>query len=227
MADLEVERSPTGEIVDQTGKGEEKGEAVEKEVEKSTEKPDDKKTDGKTLLTKSDDKAEAKPAAGAPEKYEFKLPEGYELDEKVSGEATKLFKDLGIPAEGAQRLVDFYLAQTEAAAQAPIDFWTNQRAEWVKEIKADTEIGGKLDVVKSTIGKAIDSLGPDLATSFREAMDYTGVGDNPAFVKAFYKFAQQLTEGGHVSGRGPTKEGQREPGKGPPTAAHALYPNLP
>jgi hypothetical protein len=58
-------------------------------------------------------------------------------------------------------------------------------------------------------------------------MDYTGAGNNPAFIKAFWKMAQALTEGGHVAGTGPAPIGQKPPGAAErPTAAKALYPNL-
>ena len=57
-------------------------------------------------------------------------------------------------------------------------------------------------------------------------MNVTGAGNHPAFVRAFWKLAQQVTEGGHVAGRGPSPEGQKAPGEMPRTAASTLYPNL-
>ena len=56
----------------------------------------------------------------------------------------------------------------------------------------------------------------------------TGAGDHPAFVKAFNKLAAFVTEGSHVSGKGPSDLGQQKPGAPTkPSAAQALYPNLP
>ena len=134
---------------------------------------------------------------------------------------------LNLTQDQAQSLVDFYTAKTTEAASAPYKLWADTQEAWVNEIKADPEIGGKLPQVKQTIAKAIDTLGPQLAAQFREAMDFTGSGNNPAFIKAFYKIAQQITEGSHVSGRNPSSFGQSAPGSKPASAAAAMYPGLP
>ena len=179
----------------------------------------------KTLLNKKD---EAKPA-GAPEKYEaFKVPEGFVLDEAVAKEAGDIFKNLGLDQAQGQSLVDFYAAKTKEAAEQPYNEYLKMREGWQNDVKADPEIGSRLPQVKETVSRALDSLGdPKLAADFRAAMDLTGAGDHPAFIKAFYKLAQQVTEGKAVKGMGPSTAGQQEPGKAPPSAAHALYPNLP
>jgi hypothetical protein len=177
-----------------------------------------------SLLNKDEPKA----PAGAPEKYEdFKVPEGFELDEKVAAEIAPIFKDLGLNQAQAQRLVDFYTAKTQESADAPMKLWRETQDRWVNEIKADPEIGGKLDQVKVTVSRAIDSLGdPKLASEFKEAMDYTGAGNNPAFIKAFYKLAQRVTEGTPVAGGKPSSLGQVNPSAPPKSAAARLYPNL-
>lgn len=187
-------------------------------------KPDVKAGDDKSLL--NDKKDESK---GAPEKYEaFKLPEGVSLDEKVATEAQELFKGMNLDQTQAQSLIDFHLAKTKEAAEAPYKLYTETRQAWRDEIKADPEIGNKLDSVKQTVSKALDSLGDaKLANEFRAAMDLTGAGDHPAFIKAFYKLAQKMTEGTQVTAGSPTKEGQTRPGSAPQSPARALYPNLP
>lgn len=177
---------------------------------------------------KDGDKKDDKPA-GAPETYaDFKPPEGYEFDKEALGEASALFKEMNLSQDQAQKLIDVYGKNLTAAIEGPVDFFLAKQEEWVNEIKADPEIGGKLDEVRATTSKAIDTvLGPKLGQSFREAMDYTGAGNHPAFVKAFYKFATLLTEGGHVAGKGPSPGGQQRTGAAQRTAAQALYPDLP
>jgi hypothetical protein len=165
--------------------------------------------------------------AGAPEAYaEFTAPEGFEIDPTALAEATPLFKELGLDQARAQKLVDFYAKQSQQAAEAPFKLWQDTQKEWVDSIKADPEIGGKLDTVRATVAKVIDSLGPELAADFRQAMDFTGAGNNPAFVKVMFKLAAQLTEGGFVRGGNPSAGGQGNQGR-PASAAQALYPNLP
>ncbi len=179
--------------------------------------------DGKSLLNQ-DGKAE--PKAGAPEAYaDFTVPEGFTLDEAVATEAGALFKGMNLTQPQAQSLVDFYVSKTAAAAQAPYDAYASMREGWRSEIKADPVIGGKLDQVKADVARAIDGLGDaKLATDFRAAMDLTGAGDHPAFIRAFHKLAQKVIEGGHVSGRGPAPV--QSPTGSARSAAHALYPDL-
>lgn len=185
-------------------------------------------------------KAEAEPKAkasvlnekalqGAPEKYEdFKVPEDFELVPEVMAKATPIFKELGLSQAGAQKLVDLYAEQGREAAEAPYKVWADTQEKWVNEIKADPELGSKLPEVRATVSKALDALGDvKMANEFKAAMDYTGAGNHPAFIRAFYRLAQMVTEGGHVAGKGPSPAGQRGPGAAPESAAKAMYPNLP
>lgn len=136
-----------------------------------------------------------------------------------------MFRGLNLSQDQAQTLVDFYTAKTQEAYQQRFKLYQELRDTWRDEVKADPEIGGKLDVVRTTVAKAIDSLGdPKLAADFRQAMDFTGAGDNPAFIKAFYRLAQKVTEGSHVAGKGPSPVAA--PGT-PMSAAQRMYPNLP
>lgn len=228
LANDPLARSPTGEIIDQKGTP-----LTETKTEPETKVEPEVKTEpevkeGDTLLTKKDEPEKKDEPAKAPEKYEpFKVPEGFTLSEPIAAEAGTLFKELNLSQDQAQKLIDFHAAKTREAAEAPGKLWADTQEEWVKAVRADSEIGSKLPVVKQTIAKAIDSLPAPLAAEFRQAMDYTGAGNNPAFIKAFYKFATQLTEGGHVSGGGPSSFGQAKPSDKPASLAAAMYPTLP
>jgi hypothetical protein len=188
--------------------------------------PSTESADGKTVLTKP---SEGKPS-GAPENYaQFKAPEGYTLSNSTIEAAAPIFKDLGLSQEQAQKLVDFHSAQMIEAAKGPQTAYETMRTDWQNQTQNDPEIKGKLDVVKTDIGRALNALGDTkLATEFKAAMDLTGAGDHPAFVKTFWKLSQFVTEGSHVAGSGPSTAGQRAPGSANrPTAAQSLYPKLP
>lgn len=183
----------------------------------------------KTVETKTElakEPAKDAPKTTAPEKYEaFKLPEGFTLPEAKLAKAHEVFKGLGLDQAGAQALIDFHTAEIAEVAGAGDKEYSTMRETWRDAVKADPEIGSKLEAVKQTVSKALDSLGdPALAKDFRAAMDLTGAGDNPAFIKTFYKLAQKLTEGTSVQGGGPTKV--TAPDAKPISAAAALYPNL-
>ena len=188
----------------------------------SENKEPTKETKGTTLLNDVKDA----PLTGAPDKYgDFTAPEGYEFKADTMDGARTLFKELNLSQAGAQRLVDFHTAELKAVMEAPAKQWEETQAQWLGEVKSDPEIGGKLDQVKVTVAKAIDGLGdPKLASEFRRAMDFTGAGNNPAFIRAFYKLAQKVTEGTTVPGGGPVEV--KAPNAPPATAAHRMYPNL-
>lgn len=216
-------RSPTGEILEPS--------QIAKPPEAKPATPPDGTSQDQTSTSK-DPKSDA-PAV--PEKYEFTAPEGYTIDPKTIEAATPIFKELGLDQASAQKLVDFHTAQMIEAAKGPASEYETVRTEWKAKVDSDPELKaavsqGKtgLEAVKLDIGRAIGAIGdPALAADFKAAMDLTGVGDNPAFIKTMWKLAAFVTEGNHVQGRNPSVHGQTPPGAKPPSAARALYPNLP
>ena len=182
-----------------------------------------------TLLgEKSEPKVE--PKAGPPDKYEFKAPadwadKGWELDPAILEKASPIFKEMGLSQEQAQKLVDFYAAQSATDHQATQDAIKTQSDAWLTELKADPEIGGKLDSVKERVGRMYDAVGnPELVNAFKEQMNLTGIGNHPAFVRFMNAIADKFLEGKHVSGRGPVEV--KSPTGQAPSVAQAMYPNL-
>ena len=170
-------------------------------------------------------------AEGVPEKYtDFKTPEGFTLNKDAVEAALPVFKELGLNQDQAQKLVDLQTKREAELKKSGQGDYTTMRKEWRDTVLADTTLsaGGKIKPeVLQTIGRAVDGLGDTkLAGEFRQVMDTTGVGDNPAFVRAFFKLAQQVTEGRPVSGKGPSAEGQKAPDAKPQSIASAMYPNL-
>lgn len=168
-------------------------------------------------------KAEAKteaPAVAAFDPAKLTLPSGLKADDPALASLGALVGDDKLsPQERAQKLIDLYAGEVKKAGEASTLAWTNQNTEWVKQVKADADIGGaKFEATKTTIAKAIDSLGAAQAAAFREALDVTGAGNHPAVWKALAKFASAFVEAGHVSGNPP---GQK------PTMKEAFYPNSP
>lgn len=190
-----------------------------------------------SLLTEPEPKAEA--PAGAPEKYtDFTLPDGVKLADESLTKAQELFKGLNLPQAGAQSLVDFYVSEMQRVAEAPGKAFEELTNTWITNAKADPEIGNKLPVVKANIGKAYDVLinaVPEkaaetrtLINDFKSAMDITGVGNHPAFIKVLNRLAERIIEPGHVSGAGPSAHGQSPGGSAPrPSVAQSMYPNNP
>lgn len=215
--------APTEPLGNSPGTREPTGE-IKNLAETSSETP--KETQSSAAAEKE---TSPKPEAGAPEKYEdFKLPEGFKINEKAMGEATALFKELNLPQEAAQKLLGVYVKQLQEASNAPFTAFEELRSNWRKEIISDPVYGdgtGLKPEVSAVIGRAIDSMGVEEAKAFREAMEITGAGDNPAIFKGILALAKAATEGRPVLGRGPSPAGQSPPAARP-SAAKALFPNL-
>lgn len=238
----EAARSPTGEILDQATPptAAEIAAAARAATDPApipTESPKPLATSSTTTPSTPpapEPKTEAKPSAGAPEAYAaFTAPEGYTLDQKSLDAFTPIAKELGLSQEAAQRLVGFHAQAMIDAAKAPQSTYESLRNTWRTEVSADNDIkaytlDGKsgLDAVKIDIGRALGTLDPKLAGDFRAAMDLTGAGDHPAFIKAIWKLSQSIAEGKPVAGAGPSPHSQAAPGAGKPSPAKSLYPNL-
>lgn len=163
----------------------------------------------------------AKPAEPpAPIKYEFKLPDGVELQPEGLEEASKLFNEIGIPADKAQGLMDLYIKNVQAAIAASgeaskAEFIATRKA-WTDEVMADAEIGGaNFPQVKATVGRLIDNYG---APGLREALMLTGADNNPAVIRSLFRMGKALTEGGSIVGK-PAGEAA------PRSLADRMYPD--
>ena len=178
------------------------------------------------------DGKDAKPSP-APEKYEaWKVPEGYELDAGLVEEASPIFKKLGLNQDQTQELVDFYSKHALKTSEANNEAFWNLRKEWRDGMIKDEALGKLVDKsgkhgpdspLVVTINRALDGLqNPKLVADFKDAMELTGAGDNPAFVRILHALASKVTEGTTYAVGGPTKGNSSRP-----TAGAALYPSLP
>lgn len=150
-----------------------------------------------------------------------KLPEGMKADDPtLTSFGGVLADDKLSPLERGQKLLDLYADVTKKGRDAATEAWNTVQTQWQTETKADPAIGGvKWAGTQATIAKAIDTLGPEHAAAFRQALDITGAGNHPAVARALHAWATKLTEGVHVGGN--------PPGGAPQTVKEAFYPNSP
>lgn len=177
----------------------------------------------------ANEKTEAQ-KTGAPEKYEpFKAPEGLTFAEESLTKANTLFKELGLSQEHGQKLMDLYAAEVQAVQKSLTDTVAENNKTWRTEITNDPKYGDGNGKLKGTTLKAIadvkNQLPADIRTAFEEAMDFTGAGNHPGFIKGLVALAEKLGEGAHVAGNGPTKGGQERPGSVSGIGPRALYPD--
>lgn len=159
-----------------------------------------------------------KAQAGAPEKYEFVSPEGVAFDEAVLKHYSEVAKELNLPQEAAQKVID-RLAPVMHQRQAEQIAAT--RTEWENASKADKEFGGQnLDANLSVARKALDTFGsPEL----RALLNESGLGNHPEIIRAFYKAGQAISEDRFVGGQ--TTTGRSGGPKSFNDFAASLYPN--
>lgn len=120
-------------------------------------------------------------------KYDFKLPDGVEPDQKSLDEFTKVAKELKLSPESAQKLVDL----RSAAVQAAKDQHIATVAGWADEVKADKELGGdKLPESLAIAKKAIDLGPPELKALLEES----GLGNHPAVFRWAHSVGKALSE---------------------------------
>lgn len=134
----------------------------------------------------------AKPA-GAPEAYaDFTLPEGMELDADVLGEFTAFAKELNLPQDKAQKLVDF---QTKLATKQAEEYQAaaaKQGEEWAAAVKNDPELGG--DNYDKSVASAVKVIQAFGTPGLRQLLTDSGLGNNPEMFKFVHRISQAISE---------------------------------
>ena len=183
-----------------------------------------------TLATKQDDTPKDEPRAPPPDKYEFKVAEGQTISAETVEKISPVFKELGLNNEQAQKLYDLHQELSKQALDAPLKTYEKMRTDWRAEVVNDRQIGdgreGLSPSAKQDINAAFQAIGNDrLVEEFKEAVNLTGAGDHPAFLRAFAALGKNFREGQFVKPGGPAPV--ERPESRPRSAAAALYPNLP
>lgn len=170
----------------------------------------------------------AAPKPTAPDTYDLRATEGKTLDPELLASATPVFKELGLDNAAAQKLVDVWNKAAGDRDSAITNAIQAQGAKWNTEFEADPSLGPYKDQIRLDVGRALEAvLTPAERDAFKLSMDQTMAGNNPAFIKAFWKLAQRAAPGTPVSGSGPSKEGQSPSGQSrPQSAASAIWPEL-
>ena len=154
---------------------------------------------------------------GAPEKYEFTTPEGREYDPGVLNAYSEVAKELNLPQEAAQKMIDKIAPLIEARQIERIE---SVRTEWAEASKGDQEFGGdKLNENLAVAKKALDKFGsPELRT----LLNQSGLGNNPEVIRFMYRAGKSISEDTFVGG---SKGNQKNGPKNFNDLASALYSN--
>ena len=127
--------------------------------------------------TEGDETNKGDKPAEVPEKYEFKAPEGVELDSVAADEFSALAKDLKLTADQAQGVVDIAVKMQQRQAESV----AATVKEWGDQSKADKEFGGdNLDANLAIAKKAVDTFGSD---AFKQLLSSSGLGNHPEVIR--------------------------------------------
>ncbi len=140
--------------------------------------------------------SESEKPEGAPEKYEFNAkvadaPD--ELDPEVLTAFGEVAKDLDLPQEAAQKVLD-KVAPVIQAKQAKVV--EQARADWAAESQSDEEFGGEnlganLEIAKSSL----NAFGTD---AFKTLLSESGLGNHPEVIRFMYRAGKAISEDGYV-----------------------------
>ncbi|MTC64186.1 peptidase [Providencia alcalifaciens] len=154
----------------------------------------DKANDTSSTKQEGTDK---KPVSAAPEKYEFTVGEGQELDKEAVAAFEPIARELGLSNEQAQKIVDVYGSTImPQLVKQQADEWQKQVTGWAETVNADKEGLGSTESIGNA-QKALDQFGsPELKSYLVE----TGLGNHPELVRVFSKIGKAMSEDGFVSG---------------------------
>lgn len=161
--------------------------------------------------TNSENQTETKDEkAIVPDKYEFKVAEGLELDQALVEQFTPVAKELGLSNEQAQKLVDLYGSQIQAQHKAAVEAWHGQISAWGASVKADKEIGGEnlqpaIRAAESVLEKfGTPELKAILGAPSAENPKGMGLGNHPEVMRVLVRIGKEFNEDTlHINGGPP------------------------
>lgn len=142
-----------------------------------------------------EDKAEQKPE-GAPEQYAFNAIEGVTIDEVVVGAFSEVAKELNLPQEQAQKVLDKVAPVIQARQMEQLQV---AREGWAEATKSDKEIGG--DSLEANLGTAKKALDAFATPELRTLLNESGLGNHPEVIRFFYRTGKAISEDRFVGGQ--------------------------
>lgn len=161
--------------------------------------------------------------ADVPEAYEFKLPDGDELDENAAPLVQDLFKELGLPQDKAQAVLEKLLEidkarqpSAEQIEQMQVEAIQNLNKQWADECAKLPDIGGEnfqksLEVTSKVM---VQFATPEL----RDMLNRSALGSNPEFFKFIHAIGSAMSQD--------TLEHGGDAGKGPRSIESKLWPAM-
>lgn len=127
-----------------------------------------------------------------PKPYEFKVPDGFELDAGMVETATPLLQKYKVSNEDAQALVDLVTQKVQKELDGFHESCGQRVEEWKRSLLADPEVGGKN--LKQNLGVGLKALNRFGDTELVEVLRDSGLEYHPAVVKFFHRVGLAISE---------------------------------
>lgn len=169
------------------------------------DEPDDK-ADADGAAKEGEDKSkegDADPDDVVPEdgKYSYDdLPEGVEVDEKMSGQVSEIFKEAGLTQKQANVVASKYAAILQDQSKAHADLVGDTIKGWVTEAKADKEIGGaQWDASVTNANAALTKFG---TAELDAALAASGLSNHPEMIRFCARIGAAVADDKFTPGNG-------------------------
>ncbi len=136
-------------------------------------------------------------APAVPEKYDFKLDDGSLLDAAYVEQFSQFAKDKKLTQDQAQEFLQREAQALNSFVQKQQQEFEKVQAEWVNQIKNDSEIGG--EKFNQSIELAHRALKQFASDSFLKELETTGYGNHPELVRVFAKIGNMIKEDKMIS----------------------------
>ena len=189
------------------------------DTEQQTESVQEQQVSDETAVESETSETDA--PQGAPDQYEFNdtvadAPEV--LDPEVLTAFGEVAKDLNLPQEDAQKVLDKVAPVIQERQAKELE---RVQAEWANESKSDSEFGG--EALSDNIGvakTALDTFGTD---ALKSLLQETGFGNHPEIIRFMYRAGKAISEDSYVgNSTGANSQGIPKDFNG---IANALYSN--
>lgn len=208
------------------GAGKDGAKEGEKEGEKSTEKPtwkpyendpnkspeENEKAKAAHDLTNPDHPDNKVPEDG---KYDFKMPEGIELDAKLAEAMSPVLKDIGLTQGQAQALAGALAKHRAEEVAKGAKEWSDMQASWVKDAMKDEEMGG--DKWTKTVEEAQSAIARFGTPGLKNFLNTSGGGNHTEVIRFMSRVGRAMSD--DIPDAGGSNGGK------PIEAAHLLFPN--
>lgn len=194
------EGSPGG-VASETGDTADNGVTAGDEITSVlSSKPGDVKPDATSEQGAAADDSEAKPEGEAetgdtvPEsgEYEYKLPEGVEVNDAVATAMNPVFKEAGLTQKQVDMVIGKYAELVQGDQVMRAQRVDSTLGDWLTSAKADPEIGGdKWDASIAQGNKVLQQFGDD---EIDAALHQTGAGVHPAVLRLFARIGAAISD---------------------------------